>query len=208
MTVRITNPPAISQFVGLSTDDKPESGVPFGSLFTERNTGSRYVWDGDEWGLVYALPEDVMDPNLIVPRALSAEAVLDEGEADWTSPQDLILVAPGASSPVRDAMLLVDLAKATTGFAAGYSTEELTLAVLRKVDGTNWRQESSVAITGTAAAGRSVRFDLGAVGVDEQIKITAALDGEVDGVNVAEIPVLLYYLAVTTPTLTLAEAGA
>lgn len=209
MTVRGTNVPYVSHFVGRSSDDKPTSNVPPGSEFIEINTGRTYTFDGEAWGLTYALPEDVMDINLLVPRSIVDEAVLDEGEADWTSPTDLVAIAPVANSPLREARVFVDLDKATTGFATLAATEELTLTVLRKVDGTNWRvTETKAAVAGDDADGLAVEFDLGTVGDDEQVKVQAALSAEVDGSTVIELPCLLYYLAAEAPTVTAAEAGA
>ena len=37
---------SIQRFRGLSTDTKPEEDVKTGSVFTEVDTGARYVWTG------------------------------------------------------------------------------------------------------------------------------------------------------------------
>lgn len=52
MTVtRIATP---HRYVGVSGDTKPETGVPAGSTFVERDTGREFVWDGTAWGeLIY-----------------------------------------------------------------------------------------------------------------------------------------------------------
>lgn len=39
----------IQRWVGLSTDTKPTTDVPVGSLFYELNTGQGFIWDGANW---------------------------------------------------------------------------------------------------------------------------------------------------------------
>ena len=54
----VTSEAAIKRFRGLSTDEKPGLSSPAGeqiqkfpvnSVFTERDTGERYIWDGVLW---------------------------------------------------------------------------------------------------------------------------------------------------------------
>lgn len=42
-------------FVGLSTDEKPVSGIPLVSEFLETDSGTRYVWNGSAWVAVAGL---------------------------------------------------------------------------------------------------------------------------------------------------------
>lgn len=205
----------IKRFIGASTDDKPED-VPAGSLFTEFTAGAppsvrRWVFDGTAWGLEVDTGggDVVVDINLLVPRTVVDEAVLDEGEADWTGATDLIAIAPAEDSPLREATLYIDLDKAATGFATTHTTEELTLTVLRKVDGTNWRvTQTLAAVAANAADAVALTIPLGTVGDDEEVKITATLSAEADGSTVVELPFVLHYLAAEAPTITAAEAGA
>jgi hypothetical protein len=50
----------IKNFLGLSTDTKPID-VPAGSTFVEKNTGIKFIWDGETWiedlTLIYALSQ-------------------------------------------------------------------------------------------------------------------------------------------------------
>lgn len=58
MTVRLIT--TIKNFVGLSTDGKPTSGVPAGSTFLETNTGDTYVYSAAGWSLYgYMVPGEV-----------------------------------------------------------------------------------------------------------------------------------------------------
>lgn len=155
-----------------------------------------------------ALAQASLDALMTVPQALVDEAVLDEGEADWTDPQDLIVITPAADKPLHSAVLYLDLDKATSGFATLATTEELTLTVLRKVDGTNWRvTQTLAAVAGDNADALALTVTLGVVGEDEEVKVQAALSAEVDGSQVIDLPFVLYYLAAGAPTVTPAEAG-
>lgn len=46
MTVKLVN--SIKTFIGFSTDTKP-TDCPVGSTFHEMNTGSDYIFTGNEW---------------------------------------------------------------------------------------------------------------------------------------------------------------
>lgn len=123
------------------------------------------------------------------PNILTGEADIDVSVADYTSAQALLTIAPAAGYPVDDVIVMFDLAKATTGFAAGYTTQTLLLTLQRKVDGTNWRDELPAvhtAITGTNAAGKLARINVGTIGPNEQARIMATLSAET--ANDAELP--------------------
>ena len=51
----------IHNFIGLSSDTKPTTGIPVGSTFTELDTGAKFVWEGDTWEddltLIYAFSQ-------------------------------------------------------------------------------------------------------------------------------------------------------
>ena len=196
----------VLQYVGLTTDSKPTDGVPPGSTFLERDAAAgvvtRWIWDGAAWAQDVSGGSDV-NANLLVPRVITGEAVLDEAAANWTGATDLIVITPAAASPIREAYLDIDLAKGSTGFAAGYAAQTLTLQVWRKVDGTNWQGEAAqTAISGTNAASRMIRLPLGMIGEDQEAKVTAKLSAENGGSTVAEMPFALHYLAAEVPTVT------
>ncbi len=199
----------VQHYAGLSSDTKPTDGVPPGSTFMEvtlgtPNTVRRWVYDGAEWGQ-NADGGDVVDINLLVPRSATGTAVLDESKADWTSAQDLITIAPQTGAALRDAYLDIDLGKASTGFAALYAAQTLTLQVWRKTDQATWHGEApQTAISGTNAASRIIRIPLGMVDVTSAVKVTAKLSAENGGSVIASMPYELSYLATLAPTVTAA----
>lgn len=44
---RISTP---HSYVGVAADAKPTAGVPPGSVFYERDTGLKFIFDGTAWG--------------------------------------------------------------------------------------------------------------------------------------------------------------
>lgn len=207
MAVQVVS--GVSHYVCLSSDTKPTTGVPAGSTCREvtlgtPNTVRLWVYDGTEWGQ-NADGGDVVDINLLVPRSSTGTAVLDESKADWSSAQDLITIAPQTGAAIREAYLDIDLAKAATGFAAGYAAQTLTLQVWRKTDQTNYHGEApQTAISGTNAANRIIRIPLGMVAVTSAVKVTAKLSAENGGSTIANMPYELTYLATLAPTVTAA----
>lgn len=211
----VTSISGVLQYTGLSTDTKPTSGVPAGSRFTEITLGSPntiaiWIYDGTNWGKSqYGTDISAVIPSMntlyLVPQTATGTAVLNEASFDWTTAQDFITIAPATGNPLRDAYLDIDLAKASSGFAAQYAAQTLTLQVNRKTDGTNWHGEAAQsAISGTNAASRIIRIPLGMVSVASQVKVTAKLSAENTGSIVANFPFELHYVAVTGPTVTAA----
>jgi hypothetical protein len=47
MTVKLCTD--IHRYIGVSTDTKPTTGVPAGSVFYETNTANTYVYNGSSW---------------------------------------------------------------------------------------------------------------------------------------------------------------
>lgn len=45
--LRVSTP---HEYVGVSGDTKPTTGVPPGSRFIERDTGHEFIFDGTAWG--------------------------------------------------------------------------------------------------------------------------------------------------------------
>lgn len=144
--------------------------------------------------------------NLSVPAVATGETVIDEGDYDWTADYPALLtIVPAAGAPLADVVVHLDMAKAATGFAAGYVAQTIQFYIERRIDGTNWRRSAGVlaaALAGNAAALRDVPIEIGSVGVTEQVRITAALSAEVSGAAETEIPFALYYKGMAAPTVT------
>lgn len=60
----------ISRYIGLSTDVKPTTCDP-GSVFTELDTGKKFIWDGSAWAQVKN-PVEVLGTNQQVGNDLTA----------------------------------------------------------------------------------------------------------------------------------------
>jgi hypothetical protein len=100
---------------------------------------------------------------------------------NWTGFNPILTIAPQADHALYNCRVVIDLAKASTGFAAGYTTQTIQFVVSRKVDGTNWRQANNTAttaLTGTNAASQSIEIFLGEVGPTEQVRIEIKLSAE------------------------------
>lgn len=139
---------------------------------------------------------------LSAPAIATGEADIDISEVDYTSYQVLVTIVPAATAPLADVQIVFDLAKATTGYAAGHAAETLIVAAARKVDGTNWRTDAeqlTTAISGTNAALASITLPIGDVGVTEEVRIMVILSAEAAD---TEIPFALSYRAIAAPTVT------
>ena len=140
---------------------------------------------------------------LSAPAIATGEADIDEDQADYTAFQTLVTIVPVATAPLSSAQIVFDLAKATTGFAAGHAAETLQFAVARKVDGTNWRTDAeqiTTAISGTNAALRSVTLTIGDVGISEEVRVMVVMSAE-NSVDI-EMPFAFSYRAIAAPTVT------
>lgn len=51
----VTKLAVIDTYIGLSTDEKPTTGVRAGSRWLERDTGREYAYDGDGWSTGFPL---------------------------------------------------------------------------------------------------------------------------------------------------------
>ncbi len=139
------------------------------------------------------------------PMAFTGTADIDISAADYTSPQALLTIAP--ETEVQDCWVTFDLAKTTTGFAAGHAAQTIQFRVARKVDGTNWRtdiQSVTTATSGTNAAGAAATINVGPIGVTEQARVDVVLSAE-NG-NDVELPYVAYVKAQTAPTFTAVAA--
>lgn len=116
-----------------------------------------------------------------------------------------VLLTIEPTAPLRSVKVILDLAKATTGFAAVESTATISFAVSRKVDGTNWRRNTPTsALSGTNAAARSIELDVGPVSAAEDVRIEALMSADATGDM--EIPYVVYYEGSIAPTVTAVAA--
>ncbi len=149
----------------------------------------------------------------------TGEADVDVSAADYTTVGGIafLTITPRITS-LSDVVIDLDLNKATTGLLIVNTTETLQIMVQVKVDGTNWRTVAhwpSAGPTGLAvpdaandldAADDSPghRFNIGPVGIDQEVRLTIELDAETGGD--AEIPYAVYYKG-AEPTFTAVAAG-
>lgn len=154
------------------------------------------------------------------PNVATGEADVDVSAADYTTVGGvpLLTITPG-STALRNVVVDLDLNKDTTGLLVVTTTETLQMCVQTKIDGTNWRTIShwpaASSTTGLAvpdaandldAADDSPghRFDIGMVGITQEVRITLELSAETGGD--AEIPYAVYYQG-AEPTITPVAAG-
>lgn len=146
---------------------------------------------------------DANRPDSLLPlNVLTGVTDIDDSANTETTAFVLLTIAPAAGAPLNDVEVLLDLAKATTGFAAVESTATIQFRIARKVDGTNWRSEpyEAAALSGTLAAARMVRMNVGRIGVTEQARIEAVMSA--DATSDMEIPYAVHYRGHTAPTIT------
>lgn len=136
------------------------------------------------------------------PKSVTGTIAITDASQTESTPFAILTIAPAAGAPLRDADVIIDLAKATTGFAAVESSITVQFAVERKVDGTNWRREAYVeaALSGTNAASRAAKIPVGIVGVTEQARIVAVFSADITS-NLS-LPYVLNYGGLAAPTLT------
>lgn len=141
------------------------------------------------------------------PSTITGTTDIDDSVQTESTPFLILTIAPAAGAPLVDVEIVIDLAKATTGFAAVESSVTVQLALARKVDGTNWRREAYVeaALSGTNAAGRCQRLQAGTVDPTEQLAVFAVFSGDVTADM--ELPYTVKYKAPTAPTVTPIAAG-
>lgn len=140
-------------------------------------------------------------------KTLTGVTDIDDSVQTESTAFPILTIAPAADAPLRECEVWLDLAKATTGFAAVETSVTVQLAVARKVDGTNWRREAYVeaALSGTNAANRMAKLNLGTVTVDAQARVYAVFSADVTGDM--EIPYVVAYRSPTDPTVTPIVAG-
>jgi hypothetical protein len=141
------------------------------------------------------------------PKTITGETDIDDSVQTESTAWAILTIAPAAGAPMADVEVIIDLAKATTGFAAVESSATIQFAIERKVDGTNWRREAynEAALSGTNAAGRSQRINVGSIGVTEQARIVALMSA--DATSDMELPYIINYKGLAAPTVTPVVAG-
>lgn len=152
-------------------------------------------------------PRDFLANALIEPFAIAGVTDVDDSAQTETTPFPILTIAPQVDAPLNDVEVWLDLAKATTGFAVVETSITVQFAVERKVDGTNWRREAyqEAALSGTNAAGRMAKINVGKITVGEQARIVAVFSSDVTGDM--EIPFLVTGTGKAEPTVTPVAAG-
>lgn len=120
-------------------------------------------------------------------------ATVNSATADYSSWQGFITITPDNGHALLDCKVVLDLAKASTGFSAVYSSGTIQATVARKVDGTNWRGATNLAttaISGTNAAGLSLELTPGLCSPGESVRINIKIS-TVSNTNV-DIPFVVY----------------
>lgn len=122
--------------------------------------------------------------------------------AVWTNSTAVLTIVPDAQHALQTVRVVFDLDKATTGFAANFTSATIQFSIARKVDGSNWREANNAkttAVSGTNSALQSIDLDLGVVGPDEQVRIQIKLSAETADFV---LPYVVYYRAGVRATIT------
>lgn len=136
------------------------------------------------------------------PKTITGTTDIDDSAQTETTAFPILTIAPAANAPMADVEVIFDLAKATTGYAAVESSATIQFAIARKIDGTNWRREAyqEAALSGTNAALRAMRLNLGSVGVTQQARIEILMSADATGDM--ELPYIINYKGLAAPTVT------
>lgn len=135
-------------------------------------------------------------------NVLTGTTGIDDSVQTETTPWAILTIAADTYTELNDVEVQVDLAKASTGYAAVESTATIQLAVARKVDGTNYRREAYVeaALSGTLAAGRMQKIPVGRIAAGETIQIHAVMSA--DATSDMVLPYKVIYRGLVAPTVT------
>ena len=151
-----------------------------------------------------------LDPEIgglayLEPKFLTGTTDIDDSAQTESTAFQILEIAAG-SYPLADVEIWLDLAKATTGFAAVETSITVQLAVARKVDGTNWRREAyaEAALSGTNAAGRMAKLTVGSVSANSDLRVYAVFSSDVT--SDMEIPYEIAYKGPEAPTVTAVAA--
>lgn len=137
---------------------------------------------------------------------LTGTTDIDDSVQTESTPWSILTIAADAYNALQDVEVQIDLAKATTGYAAVESSATIQLAVARKVDGTNYRREAYVeaALSGTNAAGRMQKIPVGKIAAGETVAIYAVMSA--DATSDMELPYKVIYRGLVAPTVTAVAA--
>lgn len=141
-----------------------------------------------------------------LPKFEGTTDIDDSVQAENSAWFTVLTITPVAGGPIRDCRVFLDMAKATTGYAAVETTATIQFRVARKVDGTNWRGGTpTTAVSGTNYAGRLQEIEIGNVDPDEEARIEALMSA--DATSDIEIPYVGYYEGPIPPTVTAVAAA-
>ena len=145
---------------------------------------------------------DVYTRNFLKLHTVSGTTDIDDSVQTETTAWVILTIAAPANEDLHDVEVEVDLAKATTGFAAVESTATIQLAVARAPDGTNYRREAyqEAALSGTNAANRMAKLTVGRIPANTTVKIYAVMSA--DATADMELPYRLTYRGLAAPTIT------
>lgn len=147
------------------------------------------------------LPEEFKKAFLAL-STVSGTTDIDDSAGTESTPFVLLTVAAPAECDLHDVEVWLDLAKATTGFAAVETSVTLQFAAARAVDGTNYRREAyqEAALSGTNAASRMAKLTIGRIPAGQSVKIYAVASADVT--SDMEIPYQVVYRGLYAPTVT------
>lgn len=139
-------------------------------------------------------------------NVLTGTTDIDDSIQTETTPWVILTIAADAYNSMEDVEVQIDLAKATTGYAAVESTATIQLAVARAVDGTNYRREAYVeaALSGTLAANRMQKLNVGKIAAGESVRVYAVMSA--DATSDMELPYKIIYRGLVAPTVTAVAA--
>ncbi len=154
------------------------------------------------------LPE-IYKREFLSLKVLSGTTDIDDSVQTETTPWTILTIAAaaGVAGDLHDVEVWIDLAKATTGYAAVETSATIQFGVARQVDGTNWRREAYVeaALSGTNAAGRMQKIPVGRIPAGQSVRIMAVMSA--DATSDMELPYQVIYRGLAAPTVTPIVAG-
>jgi hypothetical protein len=135
-------------------------------------------------------------------KVISGTTDIDDSAQTESTPYAILTIAADTYNSLEDVEVQIDLAKATTGFAAVESSATIVIAVARKVDGTNYRREAGVeaALSGTNAATRMQKVPVGKIAAGETVQIFITMSA--DATSDMELPYKIIYRGLVAPTVT------
>jgi hypothetical protein len=135
-------------------------------------------------------------------KVITGTTDIDDSAQTESTPYAILTIAADAYNSLEDVEVQIDLAKATTGFAAVESSATIVIAVARKVDGTNYRREAGVeaALSGTNAATRMQKVPVGKIAAGETVQIFITMSA--DATSDMELPYKIIYRGLVAPTVT------